>query len=157
MLRLWFSSPWKMDLTLFTGWETARAMYPTCLAWLFFLKQPLTATAGNRIMSYRHLCNPMQLWSCVTLPTCYREHTHHGPGFDPRFQAVKNYTLQRLTFKHLFGLIFVRACLQGEADEITCNTLEIDIVVSQFPFQKEIYHLLLLTAPSPCPLSCCEF
>lgn len=65
--------------------------WPDCI---FFLSHPLTATAGNRIMSYTNLCNTMQCHSCATLPTCCREHTYHGPGFNPRFQAVKSYALQ---------------------------------------------------------------
>lgn len=128
--------------------------WPDCV---FFLHHPLAATAGNGMMSYRNLCSATQWCSCVTLSTCCREHTYHGPGFNLRFQAVKIYTLWHLTFNHLFDSTFVQSCLQGERDEITYNTLEIEIVVTQFPFQKKIYRLSLLTAPLACLLSYCVF
>lgn len=110
---------------------------------MFFLSHPLTATAGNRIMSHTNLCNSIQCCSCATLPTCCREDTYHGPGFNPRFQAVKSYTLQQLTFNHLFDLIFAQSCPWGEADEITCNRLqrERDLSVSSHFKKKDLSSL----------------
>lgn len=86
----------------------------------------LTATTRNRIMCHTNLCNTTKCHPWVILPMCYREYTYHGLGF----QAVKSHTLQQLNFNHLFDFIFVQSCLQGEANEITCNTLEIELSVS---------------------------
>lgn len=98
-------------------------------------------------------CNA-ELPCCATLPTCCRERTYHGPGFKHRFQAAKNLHFALANFQS-FDLIFVQSGLWGEANEKTCNTLQIEIIVSQFSFKKKNYHLLLLTVPSPCPLSYC--
>lgn len=53
----------------------------TLCAWpVFFLRQPFTATAGNRTVSSTKLCKPMKCHPCVTVPTGCREHTCHGLG-----------------------------------------------------------------------------